>query len=233
MPPLKIIYEDNQVIVCEKPSGLLSQPDDSEGENLYSIIFSYLSEKETEPYVGVIHRLDRGVGGIMVYAKNRNAAAELSSQITGRIYFIKQYIAAVHGKTPEEGGEMKDLLFYDRFLGKSFVVDKPRRGAKEASLYYKTVAYSEENDISLVKISLNTGRTHQIRVQFASRGFPLAGDKKYGAKDMFSSIGLWSYSVGFLNPGSKKSETFYSLPDTSAEPWQIFKDNIDYIGKTV
>ena len=128
---------------------------------------------------------------------------------------------------------MKDLLFYDRFLGKSFVVDKPRRGAKEASLYYKTVAYSEENDISLVKISLNTGRTHQIRVQFASRGFPLAGDKKYGAKDMFSSIGLWSYSVGFLNPGSKKSETFYSLPDTSAEPWQIFKDNIDYIGKTV
>ena len=192
---MEILYSDKNIAVCVKPAGL-----DSEAEvpaalkdQLGGIFFP-------------IHRLDKNVGGVMVYARSKQAAANLSKAVQEGT-MIKEYVALVHG-TPPETGDWEDLLFKDSSKNKVFVVKKERKGVKKARLEYKRLHAGET---SLVRIRLHTGRSHQIRVQFASRGFSLVGDHKYGARDESPAPFLFSCQLTF--PYEGKSAVFSALPD--------------------
>ena len=206
---MRIFYRDNDIIVCEKEYGIASQQ--SDGENMLDLIKNATG---AEPFV--VHRLDLTTTGIMVYALNQASAAELSRQIRERI-FKKTYLAIVHGDCDDEG-EMVDMLYHDRLKNKSFVVTGKRAGAKEASLSYTTLQRLELDGkaLSFVHIRLHTGRTHQIRVQFASRSHPLYGDGKYGAHDN-AKIALYSHSIELFHPKTKKKMVFDALP--SGDIW--------------
>lgn len=196
---MKILYADEHIVVCIKPVGILSQADSAGNESMITLL-SELFNCEIYP----LHRLDKSVSGVMVYAKTKLAAATLSRDIAEH-RFKKEYLAFVHG-TPNNAGEMHDLLFKDSRKNKSYVVDRKRKGVKEASLEYKLV--KSDGQKSLVKILLHTGRTHQIRVQFASRKMSLLGDKKYGATDDFKNIALLSYRLIFTHPKTKEVMIF-------------------------
>ncbi len=193
---MNIIFEDDYIIVAEKPYGLISQADSNGGDSLLKRLCLHTGNE-----VYPVHRLDKTTKGIMVYAKNRFSAASLSKQITEG-NFSKIYNAAVHGKILPQDGKMEDFLFYDRKKGKSFIVKKERAGVKRAILGYKVLSYADLNgsDISNLEITLETGRTHQIRVQFASRGYPLLGDRRYGAKDGEKEIHLIARCLSFSHP---------------------------------
>lgn len=227
MADIKILHEDRDIIVCIKPCGILSQSDESGGESMVSLLEEHIKSGGHTPYVAVIHRLDAMVGGVMVYAKSKVAAGKLSAQIADKEKFQKRYLAALCGKPCENFGIYRDLLFKDTHLSKSFVVDRMRKGVKEASLEYELIDFCESENLSLVKILLHTGRTHQIRVQFSSRGTPLSGDKKYGAKDGRNAIGLWSYSLDFAHPVNGKQMSFSALPDGGI--WDFFKEKISQL----
>ena len=191
---MKIIYSDSRIIVCVKPVGM-----DSEHEvpaALGGDIFP-------------VHRLDKNVGGVMVYARTKAAAAELSKAVQEGT-MVKEYVAAVHGEPPESG-DWTDLLFKDSTKNKVFVVKKERRGVKKARLEFRRLTGGER---SLVHIRLHTGRSHQIRVQFASRGFPLVGDHKYGARDDVDAPMLFSCRLTF--PYQGENRTFEACPDWAA-----------------
>ncbi len=196
---MEILYSDTHIVVCIKPVGILSQADSSGGESMISEL-SKMYDCEIFP----LHRLDKGVSGVMVYAKTKFAAAKLSQDIADR-RFKKEYLAVVHG-VPAEEGVMQDLLFKDSRKNKSFVVDRKRKGVKEASLQYKLIKTDGQN--SLVEILLHTGRTHQIRVQFSSRKMSLLGDKKYGASDEYKNIALFSYRISFNHPKTNEQMVF-------------------------
>ncbi len=212
---IKTLYFDKQIVVCEKPVGILSQGDSSGAKNLPDIL-----KKETNSYyIEAVHRLDRPVGGVMVYARNKQAAGTLSTDIKNR-KFEKEYLAVVHGKPENDKGTYRDFLFKDTKHCKSFVVKNERKGAKEAVLHYEVL--DTQGDLSLVKIWLETGRTHQIRVQFSSRGMPLVGDEKYGGAADKCNIALFSHKIAFLHPKTKK-ELEFSLDPPNAFPWNKFK----------
>ncbi len=212
---MNILFEDKHIVVLIKPVGVLSQSDESGDESVVSKLF----EEKKLPYVGVIHRLDRNVGGVMIYAKTKRAAAKLSSDVAAHDRFRKYYYAVVHGCPKESVGEMRDLLFKDSSINKSYVVEKMRKGVKEAVLSYELLKTS--GDMSLVRVKLGTGRTHQIRVQFSSRAMPLAGDKKYGARDSYHSIGLFSHRLEFYHPITEEQMIFEAIPDMNEEPWNF------------
>lgn len=193
---MKLLYEDSEILVCIKPVGVLSQADSEGRENMIDLLSSH-----TGGEIYPLHRLDREVGGVMVYAKTKSAAAKLSRDISEGS-FKKEYTALVHGKPRVAVGEMRDLLFKDSRKNKSFTVTRMRKGVKSAYLEYELSETFNVNgeEYSAVKVLLHTGRTHQIRVQFSSRQMPLAGDKRYGAKDGFKNICLWSYRITFRHP---------------------------------
>ena len=217
MDDIKIIFSDKAITVCEKPPLLLSQQDAKGSQNLIAA----LNSKENSDHKAV-HRLDFGVGGTMVYAKTAQSAAKLSAEIADRS-FNKEYLAVVYGRPENEQGVYKDLLFKDSSKNKSFVVDRMRKGVKEASLEYRVIDTKEceKGSFSLVWIKLHTGRTHQIRVQFASRKTPLYGDGKYGSRTNEKVTALWSYKLSFLHPTSKKEVAYTSLP-AGYFPWNLF-----------
>jgi len=192
---MKILYHDAQIAVCVKPVGLDSQTEAP----------AALSEALGGDFLPV-HRLDKNVGGVMVYARTKDAAGKLSAAIQAGA-MVKEYVAAVHG-TPPERGDWEDWLFKDSSKNKVFVVKKERKGVKKARLEFTRL---REGETSLVRIRLHTGRTHQIRVQFASRGYPLAGDHKYGARDDNSAPMLYSCKLTF--PFRGKTFQFEDLPD--------------------
>ncbi len=196
---MEILYSDEYIVVCIKPVGILSQADSSGGESMITEL-SKMYGCEIYP----LHRLDKGVSGVMVYAKTKFAAAKLSCDIAEH-RFKKEYLAVVHGII-DGSGEMVDLLFKDSRKNKSFVVKSMRKGVKEARLSYEALKTNE--NCSLVRVLLHTGRTHQIRVQFASRKMPLLGDKKYGAADNFENIALLSYRLTFTHPKTGKEMVF-------------------------
>ena len=206
---MKILFEDEQIIVCIKPEGILSQSDSKGGESMITQLEEYCGTK-----IYPLHRLDREVGGVMVYAKTQKAAAMISKDIAEQ-KLQKEYMALVHGTPDTPIGEMKDLLFKDSSKNKSFVVKRERKGVKKASLEYEVLNTKDyENDpYSVVRILLHTGRTHQIRVQFSSRKMPLAGDRKYGGQDSFKQIGLWSYRISFIHPITKEKLVFSLNPE--------------------
>ena len=206
---IKLIYEDSNVVVCEKPVGIPSQ---SDGTN---DMVKLLSE-QCGCTIYPVHRLDTAVGGVMAFAKNRKSAADLSEQISEGA-FVKRYLAVTDGVPASQSGIYEDLLFKDSRKNKSFVVKRERKGVKKASLAYEVIAEAEGK--ALVKVRLFTGRTHQIRVQFASRKTPLTGDGKYGSKANSCNIALWSYSVAFHCNG--EGMCFQSEPDC-VFPWNLF-----------
>ena len=192
---MEILYSDKHIAVCVKPVGLDSEHEVPEAlkEALGGEIFP-------------IHRLDKNVGGVMVYARTRQAAASLSKAVQEGT-MVKEYLALVHG-TPPESGDWTDLLFKDSTKNKVFVVKKERRGVKKARLEFVRL---REGETSLVRVRLHTGRSHQIRVQFSSRGFPLVGDHKYGARDSSPAPMLFSCKLTFPHLG--KTVSYEKLPD--------------------
>ena len=188
---MEILYSDKDIVVCVKPVGM-----DAEHEVPAAL------GGEIYP----IHRLDKNVGGVMVYARTRSAAAALSGAVQDGS-MVKEYVATVHG-TPPETGDWEDLLWKDSSKNKVFVVKRERKGVKKARLEYTRL---RGGDDSLVRIRLHTGRSHQIRAQFASRGFPLVGDHKYGSRDEATAPMLFSCCLTF--PYKKKMLRFEKLPD--------------------
>ncbi len=207
---MKILFEDKHILCVEKPIGVLSQhgAEDSAMDDLVTVLTARARETGTEePYIGVVHRLDAGVGGVMVYAKKPYAAAALSEAIRGRD-FIKEYLCVVSGKPTEEAGEYCDLLWKDAKANKVYVVDRPRNGVKEAALSYRvlqTVTHDGES-YSLLRVTLGTGRSHQIRCQLSHHGTPILCDGKYGGhrpSDVsMPGIALWSYHLAFVHPAN-------------------------------
>lgn len=192
---MEILFSDKDIVVCVKPVGL-----DSEQEVPAALTEALGGE------VFTLHRLDKNVGGVMVYARAKAAAAALSKAIQeGRL--VKEYVAMVHG-TPPERGDWEDLLWKDSRKNKVFVVKRMRGGVKKARLEFTLLTAGEE---SLVRVRLHTGRSHQIRVQFASRGYPLVGDHKYGARDSVSAPMLFSCRLTF--PYRGKTLQFEATPD--------------------
>ena len=207
---IEILYEDKNLIFAVKPVGVLSQKGD--GENMIDL----LSQGRGEVFP--IHRLDTAVGGVMVFAKTSQAAAKLSALVS-RNEVEKQYLAVLQGTPEKESDTLVDLLFKDSRKNKSFVVSRERKGVKKASLEYDLI--KAEQDLSLVKVKLHTGRTHQIRVQFASRKLPLLGDGKYGSKCNKCSVALWSHSLSFVHPFTNERLSFSANPPDSF-PWNKF-----------
>ena len=202
---MEILYEDKDLIVCIKERGILSQ-EGKEGERTMLSLLSAYTGGEIYP----VHRLDKEVGGVMVFARNQKTAAFLSSQVTDRT-MEKEYITVVEGSPDEKDGTMEDLLFFDRSKNKSFTVKKERRGVKKALLSYKVLA--EKDGLSLVRVKLHTGRTHQIRVQFSSRKMPIVGDRRYGSKCASNIIALWSCCISFNHPVTKEKMTFKRMSE--------------------
>ncbi len=200
---MNIIYQDTDIIVANKPAGISSQHTDT-NNGLPDIL-----SKELNTEIFTVHRLDIQTNGLIVYAKNKTAAAVLSKEITDDV-FTKEYIARVHGEPTEKSGTFTDLLFKDSKKNKSYVVKRERKGVKKAVLNYETLAVEDTplGRISTVKIKLVTGRTHQIRVQFASRRMPLVGDGKYGAADNAPALALTSSRLAFIHPKTGKTLDF-------------------------
>ena len=217
---INILFEDKYIIVCEKPMGIISE----HSQNPREKSVPSLLQAQTKTFkIDVVHRLDKAVGGVMVFSKNKTASAALSKAILNR-ELIKEYLAVVPGCPENQNGTWRDFLFRDKQKNKSFVVKTERKGAKEAILDYeilKTAKVGNE-DFSLLKIRLHTGRTHQIRVQCASRGMPLLGDKKYGSKADIKDIALWSHHLCFAHPQNKKPVDI-TLPPPNTLPWKWFK----------
>lgn len=219
----KIIFEDNKILVVQKPPGTPVQSDSSKDLDLLSLLKEYIKEKYNKPgnaYLGLVHRLDRPVGGIMIFAKNSKSAKYLSEQIRNHT-FKKTYLAIVHGKLKTRQAELRDYLLKDSNTNKVSVVSKDIIDAKEAVLRYKVL--EETNNLSLLRIELKTGRPHQIRVQLANFGNPLYGDSKYGnGSSARDGIGLLSYKIKFEHPGTKETLEFKSNIPTQY-PWNQFK----------
>lgn len=212
---MKILYQDQHIIVCIKPSGVLST-DEPGGmpERIKNELGAECADVKT------VHRLDRTVSGLMVFALSQNAASTLSRQIT-EDSFQKEYLAILEGIPAVPDARLDDLLLRNSEENKTYVVSRMRKGVRPASLEYKTLAQS--NGLSLVRIHLLTGRTHQIRAQFSSRKLPLYGDRKYGSSRQSTGIGLWSYYLSFVHPTSGKRMEFSALPPKE-EPWTLFPD---------
>lgn len=202
-----IVYQDREIVVCEKPFGVSSQAGSS--ENMVDLLKAACG---CEIYP--VHRLDVQTTGLMVYAKTEFSASHLSRQIQEHT-FKKEYTCLCHGDIGDKG-EMVDFLYHDRIKNKSFVTKTKRNGSREAILEYEKIGtkYKGECELSLVKIVLHTGRTHQIRVQLSSRGYPLYGDGKYGAKDN-DRIALHSSFISFVHPKTKKALEFFSKAEFS------------------
>ena len=222
---LKILYEDNHIIVVLKEPGIPSQADKTKDPDMLTIIKKYLKEKYNKPgnvYLGLVHRLDRSVGGVMVFARTSKAASRLSEQVREK-QVRKNYIAVVKGKFEKQKGIMQDYLVKDSKKNKSFVTNKDDKNAKFSELEYEVIKYDERTNMSLVKIDLKTGRHHQIRVQFSSRGHSLCGDTKYGKRSRSRQLALWAYKLRFYHPTTKEKLEFKYLPETNGV-WDILKD---------
>lgn len=221
---LKVIYEDNHIIVVEKPANIPSQGDKTGDLDMLTIIKAYLKEKYNKPgnvYLGLVHRLDRPVGGVMVFAKTSKAASRLSEQVREKV-FKKKYLVIVNGKFKEKKGTLKDYLLKNERLNKSRVVEEGTKNSKYAELDYEVLKYDKEQNLSLLKIDLHTGRHHQIRVQLSSRDHSLYGDAKYNGRGSARQLYLWAYELTIQNVISKEEMTFTSIPEKE-KAWKILE----------
>ena len=210
---MTIVYQDERIVVAVKPNGVLST-DEPGG------MPSLLRQALNTDCIRTVHRLDAQTGGVMVFARSRMAASLLSQQVRER-QFSKCYLAAVHGTPQPQSGEMRDLLGRDSVRRVTYVADTPSADTREALLTYETLDTAD--GLSLVRVQLHTGRTHQIRVQFTSRGLPLVGDRKYGIpEDGTVPLALWAYRLSFAHPQTGQEMSF-TCPPPETEPWTRFK----------
>ena len=212
----EILFEDKHIAVCFKPSGVLSQ--NGEGADMISALNAHFQENGEKAEAFPVHRLDRETAGIMVYAKNSRAAAALSKQAEQNL-IKKRYFAVVKGAPEEKSAVLRDLLFRDKQKNKTYTVKRMRKGVREASLEYEVIG--EAHGLSLLDILLHTGRTHQIRVQFASRKMPLYGDGRYGGGG--GNLALFAHTLEFRHPVSGEAMVFSKKPDNCTEPWNKFE----------
>ena len=220
---IKVIFEDNHLLVVEKPVNILSQGDDTNDKDMVNLLKQYVKEKYNKPgnvYIGLVHRLDRPVGGIMVFAKTSKAASRLSDQVRTKT-FKKTYRAVIHGNMINKEDTLKDYLYKNKKTNMVSVVNKDHKEAKNAELSYKTL--DRKDGFSLVEIDLKTGRPHQIRVQFASRNHPLFGDQRYGqhVNKVGQQIALWYYKIEIIHPTTKEKMEFICEPPQEY-PWNLF-----------
>ena len=219
---MKVIYEDNHIIVVEKPVNIPSQADKTGDEDMLSIIKQYLKEKYNKPgnvYLGLVHRLDRPVGGVMVFAKTSKAASRLSEQVREKL-FQKTYLVICNGKMENNKGILEDYLLKNQKANMSRVVKEGTKNSKFAKLEYEVLKYDEELNLSVLKILLHTGRHHQIRVQLSSRDHSIYGDQKYGGRGHGKQITLWAYMLKIFHPITKEEMSFKSIPEKN-KSWKI------------
>lgn len=207
---MELRYVDEDIVVCVKPPRVLST---DEPGGVPELVRQALGDEHAQ--IRTVHRLDRVVSGLMVLARSADAASELSRQIRERS-FEKEYLAVVHGRPEMQYGTLRDLLLRDKTERKTYVVTELAKGVQEAILDYQVVAQTES--LSRVRIQLQTGRTHQIRAQFSSRGLPLVGDRKYSLLEDGCEIALWSYRLAFSHPGTGKAMEFILEPP-DCYPW--------------
>ena len=219
---VKIVYKNRNVVVINKPVGMPSQSDTSGDLDAMTATSELLSEIGEESSLWLVHRLDRAVGGLIAFARNKRSAAELS-KIVANSEMEKRYLAVCHGEA--KSGEYRDLLFKDSITSKAYVVKTERKGAKDARLVAEVLEFKEEK--SLVSVNLQTGRFHQIRAQFSARGNSLVGDKKYGSRDSETKApALFANRLSFKLFG--KTVSISAIPDIDNYPWNIFsKENFD------
>lgn len=215
-----ILYEDRNILICEKPVGQPSQPDPAhaDGSDLLSCIAAWREACGYSPEIYLVHRLDTATGGAILYAKDKQSAARLGGMVVGK-QISKQYLAVVQGTLSAPCGSMVDYLYHDKAKNKAFVVTSPRKGVKEARLTYKVLAQREE--ISLVEVTLETGRTHQIRAQLSHAGHPLLGDGKYGSREKGCTTALWATRLCVTHPQTGKEVEVQSTPP-GGYPWNLF-----------
>lgn len=209
---MELVYTDDDIVVCIKPGRVLST-DESGG--VPELVRNALGQPDAD--VRTVHRLDRVVGGLMVLARNAAAASELSRQIRGDT-FEKEYLAVVHGSPEYDVGKFWDLLLRDKTRKMTFVVSDEGKGVRPASLRYRVLR--RKDGLSRVRIRLETGRTHQIRVQFASRQLPLVGERKYSSLEDDCEIALWSYRLCFTHPTTGNKMEFKMDPP-AIYPWTV------------
>ena len=209
---MELIYQDDSIVVCRKPARVLST---DEPGGVPELVRNALGDPDAD--VRTVHRLDRVVSGLMVLARGSEAASELSRQVRNG-EFQKEYLAVIHGCPDGEQGTLRDLLGRDKARKMTFVAPEPAKGVQEAVLHYRVLGSTRE--LSRVHIRLETGRTHQIRVQFASRGMPLVGERKYSTLEDPCQIALWSYALTFRHPKTGETMTF-SLEPPCEYPWTV------------
>ena len=224
---MKVIYEDNHIIVVEKMVNVPSQADKTDDEDMLMIIKKYLKEKYKKPgnvYLGLVHRLDRPVGGVMIFAKTSKAASRLSEEVRNKT-FKKEYLVICNGKMEKDKDTLKDYLWKDEKKNTSYVVRENKKNAKEAILDYEVLKYDKEQNLSVLKINLHTGRHHQIRVQLSSRMHAIYGDSKYHGRGAGNNICLWAYKLTIVHPTTKEEMTFIDLPEEKGM-WRLI-DNLN------
>lgn len=221
-----VIYEDNHILVCIKPQNVPSQKDSSLDPDMLTMVKEYIKEKYNKQgnvYVGLVHRLDRPTGGVMVFAKTSKAAQRLSQQIANK-ELNKTYLTVVCGKVQNQKATLVNYLKKDEEQNKVSIVPSHTFGAKQAELEYNVICVKD--NLNLVKVNLKTGRSHQIRVQMAGIQTPVFGDSKYGAKVQNSNLALWAYNLSFVHPTTKQKLTFKVLPPQDLIPWKYFEKEI-------
>ncbi|UUZ94492.1 RluA family pseudouridine synthase [Paenibacillus sp. P25] len=222
-PAIPVLYEDNHVLVVVKPPNVPSQEDDSRDPDMLTLLKADLKHRHGKPgnvFLGLVHRLDRPVGGVMVFAKTSKAASRLSDAVRTRS-IRKEYTAVVHGRPKDPQGTLRHYLLKDSKTNRVSVVPPGKDGAKEAVLDYRVLG--SQDGLSLVRIELHTGRPHQIRVQFSAIGCPLVGDQRYGGTHAQpgQQIALWSTQLQFEHPTTKETLRFTSEPMRSF-PWILW-----------
>ena len=210
---MEILYRDPDIIVCIKPNRVLST---DEPGGLPELLREALGNPQAD--VRTVHRLDRVVGGLMVLARNKKAASELSRQVR-EDGFQKEYVAVLHGGPAEDQGTLRDLLLRNKQERKTYVAEEPGKDVQEAILNYRVLG--RKDGLTKVSIQLITGRTHQIRAQFSSRGWPLVGDRKYSLLEDNCEIALWSYGISFTHPKTGEKMAFQQEPPET-DPWTRF-----------
>lgn len=219
---MKLLYEDKHLCLAVKPTGILSE-DNPTRACMPALLRGYFQGINKPDYIATVHRLDKVVGGVMLFSRSPSVTGKLTGLIA-RHEVEKEYFAILRGRPEKDEDTLEDLLFHDSTHNKSFVVQRERKGVRKASLSYTVLGYCEAEDLTLVRVRLHTGRTHQIRVQFSHRKLPLLGDIRYGSKADCAPA-LWSFRLGFVHPVTKKRVDVMAAPP-AVYPWTLFAGEI-------
>ena len=225
MKNLKVLYEDNQIIVVEKNANIPTQSDKTGDKDMLTIVKEYIKVKYNKPgnvYLGLVHRLDRPVGGVMVFARTSKAASRLSEQVRNKT-FKKTYLAIVSGEMSPRNGKLEDYLWKDEKTNTSYVVKANKKNAKLAKLQYETLGFFKDENLSVLKIELETGRHHQIRVQLSNQKHAIYGDVKYHGRSSKDYLYLWAYKLTIEHPVTKEKMTFTDLPEFKGK-WSLLRE---------